>query len=119
MVKQARPVELDEDTLRTIRRIAAEMVASGECNISGGPSCGVASEEISRQLGWDQTYGFFVDKKGNLIDDDHAWAITPDGTIVDVAIQQFEENIDLWPGYGDIAVVPPKHPFYRHYVIPE
>lgn len=106
---------LPNEALLTIRRIGQELQAAQQCRADGGPSCGVFTEEVAQALGLDQTYGYFRDSEGNVIDDDHAWNILPDGTIVDPTIEQFSDHVQQWPGYPDIAVVPPGHPFTQHY----
>lgn len=106
---------LSSEHLDIIRNIVQELIDEGDCNFKGGASCGVASEEIAKQLGWDMRYGSIYNDDGELIDDDHAWVIKPDGTIIDPTISQFSDVLKDWPGYEDIAVIPKGHSFLEHY----
>lgn len=106
---------LSNRELEIIRKIVKSNIKNGECNSKGGASCGVTSEEISKVFDWDMTYGNIFDNDDNLLDDDHAWVIKPDGTIIDATIEQFSHILSDWPGYNDIAVIPKGHPFTKHY----
>lgn len=106
---------LPVDTLSRIRQVVQDVIREGYCNSQGGASCGVTCEELSIQLGWGMTYGPIRANDGALIDDDHAWLMTPGGDIVDPTIGQFSAVITKWPGYDDIAVIPRGHPMHSQY----
>lgn len=107
--------EVTPSQIKKIRAMAAELVTDGIVNSAGGASCGVLCEEMSIFFDCDMTYGSVFDCNGNLIDDDHAWLILPDGSIVDPTVTQFKQ-IEIYPGVDEIAIIPPAHCMQAQYV---
>lgn len=101
--------------LNKILAMRRELVADGTTNSKGGPSCGTLAEWLAVEFGWQEFYGYIYDQQGLVIDEDHAWAILPDGTIIDASIDQFSGTIDAWPGLPWVAIVPPGHPYQKRY----
>ena len=66
------------------------IIQAGETNSVGGCNCGMISESIATMSDGGEFYGDVYDLKGNLMDEDHAWTILRDGTIIDASIGQFE-----------------------------
>ena len=77
---------LDAAKVSAVLALRESIVADGECNSTGGPSCGVTSEELAPILGGSETYGAY-DLGGRF--PEHAWVRLPDGTIVDATADQF------------------------------
>lgn len=84
---------LTQHDLQVIRQTVAQMIDERYINSMGGASCGVTCEEIAARLNWQMSYGSIRSDTCLLIDDDHAWLIAPDGTIVDPTIQQFSGQL--------------------------
>jgi hypothetical protein len=75
----------DQET--RILAVRADIVASGETNSAGGPSCGVLAEELAALLGGSELYGAYRLDDGRA--PEHAWVLLADGTIVDASADQF------------------------------
>lgn len=92
-----------------IMMLRAEMVAAGETNSTGGPSCGVTSEELEGLLG----PGFSRFVGAYLCDDgrapEHVWVVwDDDGTIIDATGDHF--------GLPPVLVVDPDDPLAARYL---
>lgn len=97
---------VSQSDLATIERIRQEIVAAGELNSQGGPSCGVTSEEVAVALGGAEVYGAYRLPSGRT--PEHAWVQMPDGTIIDATGDQF--------GMPPIQVIPPGDPRAANYL---
>jgi len=63
-------------------------------------ACYEVSTKIQRELGWTQTSGYYGDEG-------HYWNVLPDGTIVDAAHDQFDEDSPInviAPSQGDYSM---------------
>lgn len=90
-------IALDEAQVAALHRLRDEIVAAGETNSEGGPSCGVLSEGAGPLVGGTEFYGAYLCDDGTA--PEHAWVVLPDGTIVDASADQF--------GGPPIVVIPP------------
>lgn len=93
-----------------IHRLRDEIVAAGETNSAGGPSCGVTAEEVAEMLrsqgiAASENYGSFQHISGEQ--PEHAWVNLPDGTILDPTADQF--------GYEPVRFLHPDHPDHSLY----
>ncbi len=70
-----------------VHRIRDEVVAAGEVNSTGGPSCGVTSEEAGGVLHGSEFYGAYLTDDGRKVA--HAWVELADGGIIDSTSDQF------------------------------
>lgn len=89
-----------------INRIRREIVEYGECNSTGGPSCGVTSEEVAYFLGGKEYTGAYRADDGTI--PEHSWVVMSDGTIIDATGDQF--------GMPAIQVIAPSDPLYVRYL---
>lgn len=81
-----------------------------ECRVEdgGGGQCSVVSEELGLAYGWHIATGAYTALNGEVICEDHAWNVLPDGSIVDATADQFGEGFD-------VRIVAPTDPDYRRY----
>lgn len=99
---------LTADQIAAVHRVRAEIVAYGETNSVGGPSCGVLSEELGMLLGGRENYGRYRLDDGTVCDD-HAWVQLPGGVILDASADQFD-------GGAPIRVLSPGDPDFARYL---
>lgn len=94
-----------------IHRLRDEIVAAGETNSAGGPSCGVTAEEVAEMLrgqgvAASENYGAFHHPGGGT--PEHAWVNLPGGHILDPTADQF--------GYEPVRLLHPGHPDHVRYL---
>lgn len=109
---------LTPDQLEAIRQEQKKCISAGAVNSRGGPQCSAISEFIWKTFPGSQVWGV------NVLDDDgkrveghwgHIIAQLADGTFIDASITQFDDWLRGWPGEAEIAIIPPGHPFMKHY----
>lgn len=108
---------LDAAKLEAIARLAAELSADPYLNDRGRAA--VVAAEVEATFGLRAVGGGFADFEGNLLDDDHTWLNGGGGWIVDPSIGRFRQAVLGWPGYGDVAVIPPSSPLAACYLASE
>ena len=95
-----------QEVLNRIRQIRREVRQCEFGNPDEMAGCGIVSEELSEEFGWEQTCGDFRFPDGTI--DEHCWNIMPDGTVVDATADQL--------GGEDILIIPPSDPRHKLYL---
>jgi len=74
----------------------------------GGGMCGLVTEELAHNLGWDRLAVSYVSEAGEVITCGHFVSLLSDGTIVDPTADQFGEG-------NSVVILSPGDPGYGRY----